>query len=244
MRKVLSIWLPHLPIERWAKASDCAPDAAVVLTVEGTHGLVIHAVAKAAAERGARPGARLTDARALDPGLLAIPADPAGDAALLERLATWAGRWSPLVEVDGPDGLRLDVSGVTHLFGGERGLARNIEQRFARLGFSTRIAIAPTAAAAWALARYLPSHLCGGGSTCAQRERGEGNLASAHAAGAVGAIAIRIVNPIRTNRCLISPANPFSPPNKCATPLMSSRSASAPSTSISGDQRPAQRASF
>ena len=66
---------------------------------------MIHAVTKAAAERGARPGARLTDARALDPSLVAVPADPAGDAALLQRLARWAGRWSPLVEVDGADAL-------------------------------------------------------------------------------------------------------------------------------------------
>ena len=54
--------------------------------------------------RGAQAGARLTDARALDPALIAVPADPAGDAALVERLARWAGRWSPLVEVDGDRG--------------------------------------------------------------------------------------------------------------------------------------------
>jgi protein ImuB len=155
MRRIASIWLPHLAVERWAKASDCAPDAPVVLTVEGTHGPVIHAVTKAAAERGARPGARLTDARALDPALVALPADPEGDAALVQRLARWAGRWSPLVEVDG-DGLRLDVSGVAHLFGGERELVSDIERRVAQIGLTTRVAIAPTAAAAWALAHYAP----------------------------------------------------------------------------------------
>lgn len=143
MKRVLSIWLPQLAIERWAKSSDSPPDAPVVLTVEGTHGLVIHAVTQAAAERGARPGARLTDARALDPALVAVPADPAGDAALVRRLARWAGRWSPLVEIDG-DGLRLDVTGVAHLFGGEQELVRDIAKRFAALGLSTRIAIAPT----------------------------------------------------------------------------------------------------
>jgi len=113
---------------------------------------------------GARPGMRLTDARALDPTLLAEPADPTGDAALLKRLARWAGRWSPLVEVDpstargtgGEDGLRLDVSGVAHLFGGEERLAADMERSFAGLGLTARIAIAPTAAAAWALARYAP----------------------------------------------------------------------------------------
>ena len=148
-----SIWLPHLAIERWATSSDFAPDAPVVLTVEGTHGPIIHAVTKAAAERGARAGARLTDARALDPTLVAVAADPEGDTALVQRLAKWASRWSPLIEVDG-DGLRLDVTGVAHLFGGERELARDVQRRFASLGLRTRIAIAPTAASAWALAHH------------------------------------------------------------------------------------------
>jgi protein ImuB len=95
----------------------------------------------------------VTDARALDPSLIAVPADPQGDAALVERLAKWAGRWSPLVEVDG-DGLRLDVTGVAHLFGGEQGMVRDIRRRFAGIGFTTRVAIAPTASAAWALSHF------------------------------------------------------------------------------------------
>ena len=145
--------MPALAIERWAKSSDSPPDTPVVLTVEGTHGPVIHAVTRAAAERGARAGARLTDARALDPALVAVAADPEGDAALVRRLAKWAARWSPLVEVD-DDGLRLDVSGVAHLFGGEKALVRDIEARFAQLGLTVRVAIAPTAAAAWAFSHF------------------------------------------------------------------------------------------
>ena len=160
MKRVASIWLPHLAIERWAKSSDSPPDSPVVLTVEGPHGLLIHAVTRAAAERGARAGARLTDARALYPSLIAIPANVAGDIALVERLARWAGRWSPLVEIDGLDGLRLDVTGVAHLFGGETELVADIQNRFASLGLTARIAIAPTPAAAWALARYGPG-ICG-----------------------------------------------------------------------------------
>ena len=155
MRRVLSIWLPHLAIERWAKSAGCPPDAPVVLTLEGTHGRIIHAVTKAAGERGARPGARLTDARALDPALIAVPADPATDKTLVERLAKWAGRWSPLIEVD-EHGLGLDVTGVAHLFGGECGLVRDIEKRFDQLGLTVRLAIAPTATAAWAMAYHAP----------------------------------------------------------------------------------------
>jgi protein ImuB len=158
------------------------------LTVEAAHGQLIHAVTEAAAAGGAQAGMRLTDARALDPTLLAEPADPAGDAALLDQLARWAGRWSPLVETDGEDGLRLDVSGVAHLFGGEEKLAADMERNFARLGLTARIAIAPTAAAAWALARHrktltlpplrggsLPLPRAGEGDS-ALAERGEGLL--------------------------------------------------------------------
>ena len=156
MRRVLSIWLPNLAIERWAKSSDLPPEAPVVLTLEGTHGLLIYAVTRAAAEHGARPGARLTDARALHPGLIAVPADLSADTALVERLARWAQRWSPLVEIDGADGFRLDISGVAHLFGGEKSLAHDVRIRLGALGLTARIAIAPTASAAWALAHHAP----------------------------------------------------------------------------------------
>ena len=155
-QRILSVWWPHLAIERWRRTDgkDVPPETPVVLTVEGTHGPVIAAVTPAAAASGAGAGARLTDARALDPGLVAVPADPAGDAALVERLARWAARWSPLVEVDGGDGLRMDVSGVAHLFGGETALVEDVRARFAGLGLSSRTAVAPTPGAAWALARF------------------------------------------------------------------------------------------
>jgi protein ImuB len=156
MKRVASIYLPRLAIERWRGSAGGSPKTPVVLVVETAHGLSVHAVTAAAAAGGARAGMRLTDARALDPKLLAEPADPAGDAALLERLARWAGRWSPLVEVDGEDGLRLDVSGIAHLFGGEPALAADMERHFAGLGLTARVAIAPTAGAAWALARFGP----------------------------------------------------------------------------------------
>jgi len=162
-KRIASIWWPRLAIERWAKTHNASPDAAVVLVVEAAHGQMIHAATDAARDAGARVGARLTDARALSPELAAEAADVAGDAALVERLARWAGRWSPLVEVDGVDGLRIDVTGAAHLFGGEAGLIEDVVQRFAGFGLTARVAIAPTAGAAWALARFGRSSLCSAG---------------------------------------------------------------------------------
>ena len=146
--------MPQLAIERWTKITGAPAEARVALVEEGPHGQLVGAVTGAARVAGARPGMRLTDARALDPGLVAVTADGDGDRALVERLARWASRWSPLVEVDGDDGLRLDTSGVAHLFGGEAALAPDIEARFATLGLTARVAGAATAGAAWGLARF------------------------------------------------------------------------------------------
>lgn len=154
-QRIVSIWWPALAIERLARisAGDLSPDAPLALVEPAAHGPRIVAATSAALAGGAWIGARLSDARALNPALGALPADPAGDRALTGRLARWALRWSPLVEIDGSDGLRLDVTGAAHLFGGEARLAEDIRRRFAALGLTVRLAIAPTAGAAWALAR-------------------------------------------------------------------------------------------
>ncbi|MEO7602842.1 MAG: DNA polymerase Y family protein [Sphingomicrobium sp.] len=155
--RILSVAFPTLSMDRWNRLQappDDPPDTPLALVLEAAHGPVIHAVNEAAMAHGARRGMRLTDARALNPGLQIAPADPDGEATQLADMARWTGRWSPLVEVDGIDGLRLDVSGVAHLFGGECGLIADVRACFWRAGFSTRCAIAPTPAAAWALARF------------------------------------------------------------------------------------------
>src|SRR3546814_9013972 len=74
---------------------------------------------------------------------------------LLERLALHAvGRWTPAASVSGSDGLWLDLTGTTHLFGGEERFCRRLLRFLDRLGFTATIAIASTPGAAHALARY------------------------------------------------------------------------------------------
>lgn len=103
---------------------------------------------------GLRSGRTLADARARIPDLLAVEHDPAADAALLARMAAFCDRWTPLVALDPPDGLVLDVTGCDHLAGGEAALRAECLDRFRRAGFATRAAIAGTPDAAQALARF------------------------------------------------------------------------------------------
>ena len=157
----MSIWLARLAIDRWRRAeglragegADAAPHA---LISETAHGPRITATNAAAQQAGVQPGTMLADARALCPALVVALADPAGDRAALEALALWAQRWGPWSALDLPDGLVIDVTGVAHLFGGEAGLIADAAESLARRGFAARLAIAPTAGAAWALSHYGP----------------------------------------------------------------------------------------
>lgn len=104
---------------------------------------------------GLTPGMVAAHARALVADLDVRNADPAGDQAWLDRLALHAVTyWTPTANVSGGDGLWLDLSGTTHLFGGEEPFCRRLLRFLQRLGFTARIAIAGTPGAAHALARY------------------------------------------------------------------------------------------
>ncbi|MEX0341551.1 MAG: DUF6504 family protein [Erythrobacter sp.] len=159
-RRILSIWLPALAVDRWRIAmgeSGAALDAGpLVLIGDTAHGPRIEAVNRAGAAAGARRGMMLADVRTLCPEIATAPSDPAGDLAFLEHLAVWAQRWGPWSALDAPDGLLVDVTSVPHLFGGEERLLADVHQAFARRRLAVRSAIAPTAGAAWALAHHGP----------------------------------------------------------------------------------------
>jgi len=88
----------------------------------------------------------------MHPALEAIAEDTEADTALIEKIADWCLRYTPLVAIDAPDGLLLDISGCAHLYGGEDALAADLAGRLERAGFAFSIAIAGTIGAAHAAA--------------------------------------------------------------------------------------------
>ena len=98
-------------------------------------------------------GQALADAQAMLPDLVLRPADPVGEADLLQRLGHWALRFTPIVALDAPDGLILDVSGCAGLFGGELSMLAEVERCFRRASYRARVAMAGSADAATALVR-------------------------------------------------------------------------------------------
>jgi protein ImuB len=114
----------------------------------------LYAADESACALGLYPGQKATDAAALVPEMVAAEADPEGDLAALEVLAEWCVRYSPAVAPDPPDGLFLDVTGVAHLWGGEAAMLADLLARLAAQGIPARGAVAGSAGAGFALARF------------------------------------------------------------------------------------------
>ena len=85
-----------------------------------------------------KPGMGIADARAMYPAIEIVEADPEADRRLLEALADWCDRYTPLVALDGADGLFLDITGCAHLFGGEEAMLDDHAGPLLRPGLSTR----------------------------------------------------------------------------------------------------------
>ncbi len=74
------------------------------------------------------------------------------DRALLESIADWCDRFTPLVALNPPYGLLLDISGCAHLFGGEASLLKKLRNFIRGKEIYAQAAIAGTSVAAIALA--------------------------------------------------------------------------------------------
>src|SRR5436190_5246257 len=159
MRRVMYLWLPHWPIDRWhlsRRKNFAAPaeETPFATVVDAAGRRLLAAINPAATAAGLAPGMPLADALSFLPGLATLPADPATDSAALTRLAEWCGRYSPWTAPDEDDGIKIEITGSAHLWGGESALTADLSRRLSRQGIVHRIAVAGTLGAAWALARH------------------------------------------------------------------------------------------
>ena len=157
MPRVVSIYLPDLPIERIRRMdqkAELSPDRPLVLIASSGSRRWISAADAKARQAGLRVGMPAAKAQAMVHGLQFADADPAADAVALERIALWSlSQYSPIVAVDGTDGIVMDTQGADHLQGGELAMLTRIANRFRARGLTVHAAIADTWGAAHACAR-------------------------------------------------------------------------------------------
>ena len=158
------MWLRRLSTDRIERYSS-KPVETFVVVASVQSAQRITALTDGAVRLGLKAGMGLADARAMYPKLPVVEADPEADQRLLEGIADWCDRYTPLIGLDPPDGLLLDVTGCAHLFGGEAALARNLVRRLAQQGLRARVAVADTAGCAWGVANYGKQGIVPAGET-------------------------------------------------------------------------------
>ncbi len=151
-RRVVSLWFPRLASDRVLRR--CPLDGPFALTLKQGNANRLYCLNVEAIEQGLHQGMSHSDARAFCPDLQTAPANIPQEQRFLLILRRWATQYCPWVGLEGRDGLVLDVSGSTHLFGGEESMLKDMHARLMRAGLSVQIGLADTRGAAWALAHY------------------------------------------------------------------------------------------
>lgn len=154
VRRFASIWFKYLSTDWFTLRHPQIQNKAFVLRT-ASHGRMVVTSANALAEsQGICVGMVLADARAILPDIEVFDDKPDLINQVLKQVAEWCIRFTPIAAVDPPDGIILDVTGCSHLWGGDEPYLKDIINRLKARGYHVRAAIADTIGAAWAVARY------------------------------------------------------------------------------------------
>ncbi len=146
----LCAYFPDLPLE----AANCAAGAARPFAIFEENGgrRLVYMASAAAGAVGITHGMWLSQAYALCPALEIRPRDMAAERNRLSRLAIWAARFTPMVSLQPPQALLLEISGSLKLFGGLIKLKAELIDGLSASGACAQIAITPAPLASLLLA--------------------------------------------------------------------------------------------
>jgi protein ImuB len=153
-RRFVSIWFHHLATDWFTRREPELRKFPFVLRELSRGRMQIVATNYEAEKNGIVAGTILADARAVVPDLIVRDHPPERIENALKKLAEWCIRFSPIVATDPPDGILLEASGCSHLWGGDDLYVKDIVRRFERMGYGVSVSMADTAGAAWAIARF------------------------------------------------------------------------------------------
>jgi protein ImuB len=158
-KRFVSIWFRYLKTD-WFKRRDSSLKQIPFVLAFPDHGRMVVTEVNALAEaKGIYTGMVVADARAMVPALKVTDDKPELSFKLLEGISKWFIRYTPVVAVDPPESIILDVTGCAHLWGGENEYLPNIVKRLNNFGYAVKASMADTIGAAWAVAHFAQSPL-------------------------------------------------------------------------------------
>lgn len=150
----LGLYFPDLSVQIAAGMSATLPTMPALAIQDGpAQRPQVHAVNALARHSGVRCGMTITAAQALNGDLRILPRQPAAEAAAIVTLAAWAGQFTPAIVIEPAQGLLLEVAGSLTLFKGLTNLLGLLRRGLRALGYHAGCGVAPTARAAWLLAK-------------------------------------------------------------------------------------------
>lgn len=153
-KRFITIWFHHLKTDWFTIRQPSLATTAIALAWPNHGRMVITAANTLAQLQGIDTGMAVADARAMLPSLQVLDDKPELADKLLKGLAEWFIRYTPSVAVDAPDGLILDCTGCTHLWGSEARYLEDIINRMKKAGYTVRAAMAGTIGTAWAITHF------------------------------------------------------------------------------------------
>ena len=161
LKRAMFVWLPNFAMRLARLKRPRLANRNEPLALLEKHGNIrrIAALDEPAIRAGLYLHQPLADALAVHPKLVCADAEPEAVQRALTALAAWAQRYSPATAPALRCGLWLDITGCTHLWGNEDGLAEDLIARLEARGIPARAAIAPTFGAAYALAHHAKRYL-------------------------------------------------------------------------------------
>ncbi len=146
----IALHFPALSLETFSRGA-VAPEPFAVIEKQGNRSRVL-VCNDAASALGVKPGMPASAAQALAGNLVVRLRDLAAEQEALSGLAAWAGRFTPSLSLQPPDGLLLEISGCLRLHRGFANLLVQVRNGLDEMGYAANHACAPTPHGAWLLA--------------------------------------------------------------------------------------------
>ncbi len=153
-KRFVAIWFRHLATDWMIRRQTELIHIPFVMARPERGRMVVTATNAIAQSKGIYPQMVVADCRAIVPELQVFDDHAGLEERLLSALAEWCIRFTPNAAIDLPDGIMLDASGCTHLWGGEEPYLKDILKRLSAFGYHVRGAMADTIGCAWAISRY------------------------------------------------------------------------------------------
>ncbi len=153
-KRFVAIWFCHLKTDWMIRHQPELKEIPFVLASPQRRRMIITEVSALAKTKGLYAGMIVADAKITFPNVQVFDDKIELADKLLNKLAIWSVKYTPVAAIDLPNGLILDISGCTHLWGSEEAYLKDIISKLKGLGYHIRAAMADTIGTAWAVSRF------------------------------------------------------------------------------------------